>query len=77
MTLQEEIINDIADALNQQHDEIAKVSHSEARPLYLAQLQDDTIAMAIVVVKYAPDFDIDLFYKRAGYIGTHPEHGRR
>lgn len=74
-TMETEIINDIADKLSQQYDYINDGREEHKRTRFF-QLRDDTIAMAIVVAKYAPDYDIHEFYTRAGYVGTHPEHAR-
>ena len=47
---------------------------TEQQKYYEAAIRDDIVAMAIVVHKYCPGYDMDLFYRQAGYTGTHPVH---
>lgn len=74
-TMAEEIIDDIADELYKQYDHINHGS-IDLKQTRFNQLRDDTVAMAIVVAKYAPEYDIHDFYTRAGYVGSHPIHDK-
>jgi len=67
------VINEMADAFKTQIENVSlfpKVSQD----YYLAAIKDDVILMANVIHKHRPDFDMNEFYRRAGYPGTYPQH---
>lgn len=71
--LMHEMIDDIALAFKEQIIYVETYSGISG-DAYLAATRDDIILMAIVIRRYAPKYDINQFYKKAGYTGTHPVH---
>lgn len=71
--MDEDIIEDIADAFNEQllslsHHPVSIAGHYECAIL------DDVILMAIVINRHQPTYDLRYFYKRAGYPEPYPVH---
>jgi hypothetical protein len=68
--------NAFADALAAQYEYIdQQVNDLSMRDRYIIQLRDDTIAIANVVHALGGiHVDMDEFYERAGYQGTHPQY---
>ena len=67
------IIHDLADVFAEQFKYIDTAPPS-SRAAYIAATRDCIIGSAIMLHKRFPEYDIALFYKRAGYTGTHPVH---
>lgn len=71
--MDEEIIDDIADAFAQQLESL--IDHPSMRAkTWQAAILEDVIAMAIVIKRWAPTYDMRYFYKRAGYPEPYPVH---
>lgn len=69
--MDEDIIEDIADALAEQ---LNSLKASVNWRFYYNAILDDIIAMAIVVNRHQPTYDLRYFYKRAGYPPPYPHH---
>lgn len=67
------LVEDLANQLNEQFRYIptAKVENQQS---YEAAIKDCTIAVVTALHKNIVDFNVDEFYSRAGYPGTHPWH---
>ena len=67
------LIGDLAHSLKRQFEYIQN-SPVDAHDFYLAAIKDATQATAAALCRNIGDFDVDEFYKLAGYPGTHPIH---
>lgn len=76
MAIFQEEADALADALASQYEYIDnQIRDPSMRDRYIIQLRDDTIAIANVVHGLGGiHVDMDDFYKRAGYQGTHPQY---
>ncbi len=71
----DEMINDLARAFYRQKNTIKNMFLIvDNRQFYTVQLRDDIIAVAQVIHKHRPDYNLDTYYELAGYEGPHPRH---
>lgn len=73
------MIKDLAEAFARQHQFIDSLlvedtTSSIQSKSWKSQLRDDTVAVASVIHKHAPEYPIGRFYEIAGYEGAHPNH---
>lgn len=73
-------VEDIAEHFAKQHaaiNDMLERNPEEEHPslkCFKAQLRDDIIGVAILIRKHDSDYDLNKFYKKSGYEGTHPIH---
>jgi hypothetical protein len=67
------LINQIADHFKDslEYIEKAPAQHQED---YMLQWKDDVCGLARIIFKNIKNYDIEMFYDRCGYKGSHPEH---
>lgn len=70
------LIDDLADELNKQFRYIT-THPTESQAAYEAALKDATIGVVTALHKSVVDFNVDVFYQKAGYPGTNPVHSAR
>lgn len=69
------VVWDIADGFARQLRDIEQVPDEHHRELYAAATRDNIIMVVSKLLDRYPTFHYSVYYKRAGYRGTHPVHG--
>jgi Zn-finger domain-containing protein len=77
ISLDEDIIDDIAYAFSQQLEYLDDISSGVIRGYYQAAILDAIESMAEVINNHNQTYDLRYFYKNCGYPEPYPQHSIR